>query len=145
MHPQWEGGPLKYSQHSELTALLEYSPTHHLDPVPFQLPAGNAITLLLPQPHPSAPRSSTQIPAAPVRYSQPAQLWCLHAEGTIGYLGQGVVQHVPGGEAAGKNRVAVQPTHTGCSLLLTLGHMAHHEGFLLVPGLTTALLTVAPR
>lgn len=71
MHPQWEGGSLKYSQHSELTALLEDGPTHRPDPISFQIPAGNVITLLFPQPHHSATSSSTQTLAAqPGTHSQ---------------------------------------------------------------------------
>lgn len=44
----------------------------------------------------------------------------------------------------GTSGLAVQPTHTGCSLLLTLHHMAPHKGFLLVPGPTVGLLTALP-
>lgn len=47
-------GAPRYSQHCEVAALLEDSPVHRLDPVPFQLPAERQ--LWLPSPHlPSIP------------------------------------------------------------------------------------------
>ena len=66
MHPQWDGvciskrglrlGPPRYSQHREVAALLEDSPVHRPDPVPFQLPAERQPWLLLPRAHPPPPR-----------------------------------------------------------------------------------------
>lgn len=51
-------GPPRYSQHCEVAALLEDSPVHRLDPVPFKLPAERQ--LWLPSPH--LPRPSPPSP-----------------------------------------------------------------------------------
>lgn len=130
------GRAVGYSQHGELTALLEHGPTHRPDPVPFQIPAGKAIVRLPPRPCPrwDAPREQclprTRLPKA--RYSQPAQLRHLRTQGGVGYFSQGVVQHVP----AGRNRD--ERGHSAVPL-----HGMHPEGFLLVPGLPAGLLLTA--